>query len=249
MFFILTIDITFNFFCFFTGGYPSEFLDDSNKASFWANKSSEFDSSLLSYVNIDLDEIDMTMSIASNTDASMKSSESFEMITDRKSICELRIFNVNTELFKSRLSNQCIKLKIFGLLLIDARQIYGTDYQLLAASHSQIELDSKTGRIKERMFNGLERKKSDSEAMKFKPLISIDLMVISDHDSNNKEYILKSSFSVLDIVLNPETISELIMLFYSTYLNITSVTNKGKNFLKIILATVVELQRKLGKFA
>ena len=219
----------YNFFFYFIEGYPSEFLDDSNQASFWTNKNSEFDSSLLSYVNINLDEIDMTMSIAGNTEDSVKSSESFDLIMDRKSICELRIFNVNTELFKSKLSNQYIKLKIFGLLLIDARQIYGTDYQLLAASHSQIELDSKTGRIRERMFNGLERKKSDSEAMKLKPLISIDLMIINDLDSNNKEYILKSSFSVLDIVLNPETISELIMLFYSTYLNITSASNKGNN--------------------
>lgn len=148
---------------------------------------------------------------------------SLDLIMARKSICELRIFNVNTELLKSRDANQLVRLKIFGLLLIDARQIYGTDYQLLAASHRQIELDSKTGRITERSGFSFERQPSESKEEskeKLKPLISMDLIALDKSESNHKEYIVKSSFSMLDIVLNPETISELIMLFYSSYLNI-----------------------------
>jgi len=151
------------------------------------------------------------------------------MLMERRSICELRIFNVNCEFLKSQHANQLLSFKIFGLLLIDARQIYGTDYQLLAASHSQIELDSKTGRITERTTaeREFERKKSvDDEATT--PLIKMDLIVKSSLASNCKEYVLKSSFSMLDIVLNPETISELIMLFYSSYLNITSSSSSNE---------------------
>ncbi len=177
-------------------------------------------------MNLDIDEIDMTMSISGKDKNKLNQvNRSLDLIMARKSICELRIFNVNSELLKSRDNNQLVRLKIFGLLLIDARQIYGTDYQLLAASHSQIELDSKTGRITERTgISCLERQKSETEEVqeKLKPLISMDLIALDKSESNQKEYIVKSSFSMLDIVLNPETISELIMLFYSSYLNITS---------------------------
>lgn len=207
----------------FQSTYPSEFLDDADSTCFWTDKNLEFNSSLSTYINLDIDEIDMTMSIAGIKDDFGKS---LEMIMKRKSICELRIFNVNSEFLKSQNANQLVRLKIFGLLLIDARQIYGTDYQLLAASHSQIELDSKTGRITERTFNNLKQQQSEDEEDKLNPLIKMNLVIIDNKDSNRKEYILKSSFSMLDIVLNPETISEIILLFYSSYLNITS-SSKG----------------------
>lgn len=217
--------LNYYFYILFQDSYPSEFLDDSNPSLFWTTKSQEFDSSLSSYINLDIDEIDMTMSISGKDKNNLNQvNRSLDLIMARKSICELRIFNVNTELLKSRDANQLVRLKIFGLLLIDARQIYGTDYQLLAASHRQIELDSKTGRITERSgFSSFERQPSESNDEskgKLKPLISMDLIALDKSESNHKEYIVKSSFSMLDIVLNPETISELIMLFYSSYLNI-----------------------------
>ncbi len=209
----------------FEATYPDEFLQTGEALSslFWSTKKSEFASSLSAYINIDLDEIDITMS-GNNFSSTSKTSRPMSMLMERRSICELRIFNVNCELLKSQYANQLLSFKIFGLLLIDARQIYGTDYQLLAASHSQIELDSKTGQITERSTskNKLERQKSVDNDDTLKPLIKMDLIVIGSSTSNCKEYILKSSFSMLDIVLNPETISELIMLFYSSYLSITS---------------------------
>ena len=180
---------------------PKEFLNknDSNSGGV------EFNTCLLNYINLNVDEIDMTMSVAA------------------KSICELKIFDVNSEYMTSSLGNKLVRFRIYGLLLIDARQIYGTDYQLLAASHDQIEIDSKTGRITER---NLESQKNASKKI-INPLINIDLIINIGHKSGrNKEYILKASFSMLDIILNPETISELIMLYYFSYLNINNKENK-----------------------
>jgi hypothetical protein len=45
---------------------------------------------------------------------------------------------------------------------------------------------------------------------------------------NSKEFLLDSSFSSLDIILNPETLSELIILFYSVYLNISTYQDEKK---------------------
>ncbi len=146
-------------------------------------------------------------------------------------------------LFEGEWGNQMIRFKIFGLLLIDARQIYGSDYQLLAASHNQIELDSRTGRITERnnpqFHHNHKTAHHDASAfMQSKPLINIDLIIATNKlkqttneplNKNKKEYILNSTFSMLDVILNPETISELIMLFYVSYLNINDTTKKSSS--------------------
>jgi len=172
----------------------------------------EFESSLLTYVSLNVNEIDMTISIN-------KMNEDQLINIERKSICELKIYNVNSEVMSNISGNQLVKFKIVGLLLIDARQIYGTDYQLLAASHNQVELDSKTGRIMDRFYKPRKSLHEVDLKSTLNPLINIDLVI----KKNNyiKEYTLKSSFSTFDIILNPETISEIIMLFYSSYLSIS----------------------------
>jgi vacuolar protein sorting-associated protein 13D len=195
----------------------NEFIESS-----YDNK--EFETSLLTYISVSLNEIDMTISVNKvKNDNGLE--EEFEkedkLFTERKSNCELKIYNVNSELMSNINGNQLITFKIVGLLLIDARQIYGTDYQLLAASHNQVELDAKTGRIMDRIFKPRKSlNELDPKSMALNPLINIDLIV--KNKANIKEYIVKSSFSTFDIILNPETISEMIMLFYSSYLNISS---------------------------
>ena len=188
-----------------TSNAPLEFL-----ASTVDHK--EFESSLLTYVSLNVNEIDMTISIN-------KMNEDKLITIERKSICELKIYNVNSEVMSNINGNQLVKFKIFGLLLIDARQIYGTDYQLLAASHNQVELDSKTGRIMDRFLKPRKSLHELDLKSTLNPLINIDLVV--KKNANIKEYTLKSSFSTFDIILNPETISEIIMLFYSSYLSIS----------------------------
>lgn len=141
--------------------------------------------------------------------------------------------------------NKLLKFKIVGLLLIDARQIFGVDYQLLAASHNQVELDSRTGRIMERLNSATV---SPTRARKFihefepnkpgiHPLINIDL-IVRNNNKNCKEYILKSSFSTFDIILNPETISEIITMFYSSYLSISSSREESNEVQNEIVETL-----------
>lgn len=104
------------------------------------------------------------------------------------------------------------------MLLIDARQIYGRDYQLLAASHSSVLLDANTGGLVnnrlELLGNGANQPQQEQ-----KPLINIDLLMSHDH-----ELIVDSTFSTLDVVLNPETISELVIFAYTIYLNLSKPT-------------------------
>lgn len=106
------------------------------------------------------------------------------------------------------------------MLLIDARQIYGIDYQLLAASHNNILLDTETGIIINRL-TGLQEDLTKNE----QPLIVIDLDFKSE--GNDRQLCLDTSFSTLDIVLNPETISELCIFGHSIYLNISATNTSG----------------------
>ncbi|CAF1007436.1 unnamed protein product, partial [Brachionus calyciflorus] len=109
---------------------------------------------------------------------------------------------------------QCPKMAsdLNNMLLIDARQIYGSDYQLLAASHENILLDSNTGTI----INRLTGLKED---------LSIESTNLARYDEVNVDV----SFSTLDLTLKPETISEIIILIYGVYLNINKKENFSKN--------------------
>ena len=158
-----------------------------------------------------------------------------------------RVLNVDFIFRSSFCISKFFKHKKIKLFIIFVLLLLGTDYQLLVASHSQIELDSKTGRIIERTTTSNDfsnnnkfeqRRKSSGSSYKVEdnkivsnPLISMYLIVKNNVESNYKEYIVKSLFSMLDIVLNPETISELVLLFYSSYLNITS-SRKGQRFIE-----------------
>jgi hypothetical protein len=67
--------------------------------------------------------------------------------SDLKSLCELKVFSIDFNLIIDFEHEINFKMSLFQLLLIDARQIYGHDYQLLAASHNKIILDKQTGQI------------------------------------------------------------------------------------------------------
>ncbi len=80
-------------------------------------------------INTCLDELDVQIYGATNT------------IQDTVySIAEFKLNRIKCELMKYDNMNMNIKFSIFSLLLIDALQIYGQDYQLLASSHQYASL-------------------------------------------------------------------------------------------------------------
>ena len=121
----------------------------------------------------------------------------------------------------------------FSPKLVNNKQLFliflGPDYQLLAASHSNFTLDSKTGQIASRSED------TNATLAAADPLINIDLWLkepasstlaaaaAADDRSPFGEVVCVSTFSTLDILLNPETISELIILGYSVMLNVSTL--------------------------
>ena len=198
-----------------------EFLEQNSLCQCDLKSMDETSNSILCHLELKVDEVDVTMSIT-------------EVLGSRQSVAELKIFTVNAEFTQSSIGSKLLRFKIFSLLLIDARQLYGTDYNLLAASHSQLELDSKTGLLMDRQSppRFKSRVNSSDTNSHFNPLINIDLEIKPSCkcSSKHKELNLKFSFSTLDLILNPETISEIIVLFYGTYLNISDKPiNKVEN--------------------
>ena len=156
-------------------------------------------------INMCLNEINLTMSGSSNEN-------------DRHhhhSIAELRIFKINSEIIKTNSLNNSIKFSIYSLLLIDVLQIYGADYQLLAASHSNVIVDTKTDSL-------VDIKNDDGD---HKVLINFEMNIVHNKALNLVENFIDTSFSTLDLILNPETMSELIILFYSSFIHISNLTS------------------------
>lgn len=110
------------------------------------------------------------------------------------------------------------------MLIIDACQIYGTDYQLLAASHNNILLDTRTGMIVNRTTGAKEDLMSNTNERP--PLVNIELEMKSD-PQNGRQLSFDTSFSSLDIVLNPETISELCIFAHSIFFNISLTSSSS----------------------
>ena len=160
-------------------------------------------------MELKLMEVDITMSV--------QNAELHETLghIDPKSICELKFYMINSMLELNSKFEVDFRLSLYNMLLIDARQIYGPDYQLLAASHKNILFDSNTGSITNQIGNELTRNQ--------KPLISINMILTSQIEQNTAWYdelSIDANFSTLDLVLNPETLSEIIILLYGVYLNI-----------------------------
>lgn len=160
-------------------------------------------------MELKLNEVDITMSV--------QNSELHETLghIDPKSICELKFHTISSLIQLNNKFDVDFSLSLLNMLLIDARQIYGPDYQLLAASHENVLLDSSTGTITNQIGSEFTRNQ--------KPLICLNMLITSQIEQNMARYdelSIDASFSTLDLVLNPETLSEIIILLYGVYLNI-----------------------------
>ena len=208
-------------------------------------------SNLASYLNVDLklNEVDITMSLSRTNSQNLKKSDAQngnDMTLDEldeenqdsesdedeqdvdvfgtsckshhldlKSLCELKLYSISSSIRLTQTSHLKFELSLHNMLLIDAHQIYGVDYQLLAASHSNVVLDSQTGLIK----NSITGQQEDLTASA--PLININV------EKRLNRVDCHAIFSNLDIILNPETIAEIVILVYSVYFNVSNENVKS----------------------
>jgi vacuolar protein sorting-associated protein 13D len=73
---------------------------------------------------------------------------SLEVQSCGRSICELQVTGVKTGLTQ-RSTDTNITLSVHGLLLVDAIQSYGPDFELLVASHRHVGMDSLSGSLRQ----------------------------------------------------------------------------------------------------
>ncbi|TRY87039.1 hypothetical protein DNTS_009138 [Danionella cerebrum] len=156
-------------------------------------------------------------------------------------ISVLKVFGTNAH-FVKRPYDAMVSLTVHGLYLVDTLQTYGSDFDLLVASHKHLSFDIPTGSLREsqpaspvtpdnKERTGMHRDYSDLAFDKASPrgspmrdqeaLIKLEYQFISsDCPSMNLDSSLQvTSMQVnnLDIILNPETIVELLKFLQQSF--------------------------------
>ncbi|XP_032690797.1 vacuolar protein sorting-associated protein 13D isoform X2 [Odontomachus brunneus] len=72
----------------------------------------------------------------------------FELQSRGRSVAELQVSGVRAALSK-RMADLSISLSVHGLLLVDAIQVLGSDFELLMASHKHVGMDSISGSLRD----------------------------------------------------------------------------------------------------
>ncbi|KAG5282212.1 hypothetical protein AALO_G00053510 [Alosa alosa] len=158
-------------------------------------------------------------------------------------ISVLKVFGTNAH-FVKRPYDAEVSLTVHGLLLVDTLQTYGSDFDLLVASHKHLSFDVPTGSLREsqptspvspdgrspepsdlhRESSGLPFEKVSPMSSFFKDqeaLIKLEYQFVSsDCPSMNLDSSLQvTSMQVnnLDIILNPETMVELLKFLQQSF--------------------------------
>uniref|UniRef100_A0A3Q0RXJ4 Vacuolar protein sorting 13 homolog D n=1 Tax=Amphilophus citrinellus TaxID=61819 RepID=A0A3Q0RXJ4_AMPCI len=164
--------------------------------------------------------------------------------SDGRYISVLKVFGTNAH-FVKRPYDAEVALTVHGLLLVDTLQTYGSDFDLLVASHKHLSFDIPTGSLRESQPSSPvsadgrspEHQRSYSEYSSHLPsdglspfssffkdqeaLIKLEYQFVSsDCPSMNLDSSLQvTSMQVnnLDIILNPETMVELLKFLQKSF--------------------------------
>lgn len=153
--------------------------------------------------------------------------------SDGRYISVLKVFGTNAHFVKRPYDTE-VSLTVHGLLLVDTLQTYGSDFDLLVASHKHLSFHIPTGSLRESQPSspvspeqqGLHTDQSINVALDTflkdqDVLIKLEYQFVSsDCPSTN----LNSSLQVtsmqvnnLDIILNPETMVELLKFLQKSF--------------------------------
>ena len=187
-------------------------------------------------LNLKLKELNITMSAIRTQDELLKRQLFIRSLSndlnERKSLCELKIYSIDFSTNVKMNKDLHMKLDVSNLLLIDARQIYGLDYQLLAASYENIYIDESSNQIKINCENLVEQTNGHI----------VDSCIKMEISHINDEFLLNVFLNKLDLILNAETISETIIFIYGIYLNL--LNNEENSSIKMKPVTLSNEQNK-----
>ncbi|KMY99285.1 vacuolar protein sorting-associated protein 13D [Drosophila simulans] len=161
-----------------------------------------------------------------------------EMQSTERSIAELQIIGARAGLTKEPHETN-ISMSVHGLLLVDAIQSFGPDFELLVASHRHVGMDSLSGSLKHSAIvsptspgspnffdratsphmitKAVQNIKMGDRSTEFcddedsTALISVDIKIVPPNESNSMQLHTTSiTFNSLDIIANQDTIIEIL---------------------------------------
>ncbi|XP_067328891.1 intermembrane lipid transfer protein VPS13D isoform X8 [Anolis sagrei] len=145
-------------------------------------------------------------------------------------ISVLKVFGTNAHFIKRPYDAE-VSLTVHGLLLVDTMQTYGSDFDLLVASHKNLSLDVPTGSLRDsrtqypvggpgkaRPLDGKHPGTASEPTGRSVPhdesLIKLEYQFVSTEcpsmNLDSSLQVISVQMNNLDIILNPETIVELI---------------------------------------
>lgn len=149
--------------------------------------------------------------------------------SDGRYISVLKVFGTKAH-FVKRPYDADVSLTVHGLLLVDTMQTYGSDFDLLVASHKHLSFDSHMGSLCDNqpsipeVSSGMptDEAPSDGSFLKDKEaLIKLEYQFVSsDCPSMNLDsslQVMSMQINSLDIILNPETMVELLRFLQKSF--------------------------------
>ncbi|XP_029011059.1 intermembrane lipid transfer protein VPS13D isoform X2 [Betta splendens] len=164
--------------------------------------------------------------------------------SDGRYISVLKVFGTNAH-FVKRPYDAEVSLTVHGLLLVDTLQTYGSDFDLLVASHKHLSFDIPTGSLKESQPSSpvlspdgkssehlgqntetclpmsMDRTSPSSFLKDQEALIKLEYQFVSsDCPSMNLDsslQVISMQVNNLDIILNPETMVELLKFLQKSF--------------------------------
>ncbi|XP_037024186.1 vacuolar protein sorting-associated protein 13D isoform X2 [Bradysia coprophila] len=155
---------------------------------------------------------------------------SLEVQSRGRSIAELQVTGVKAG-FSRRPEDTNLTLSVHGLLLVDAMQSYGQDFELLIASHRHVGIDSVSGSLKQSEPCSPQSPGSPDPTLHYdrrptsphtiskalsnlqrNALITVEVLFVTPEPGSGGEQlqIANIQFNNLDIIANQETIVELM---------------------------------------
>ncbi|KAE8593143.1 hypothetical protein XENTR_v10019000 [Xenopus tropicalis] len=154
-------------------------------------------------------------------------------------ISVLKVFGSNAHFLKRPYDAE-VTLTVHGLLMVDTMQTYGSDFDLLMASHKNLSFDAPTGSLRESRAQSpvspvseandfaqpntgvFKDKYNCSENLKDQEsLIKIEYQFVSSEcpsmNLDSSLQVMTVQVNNLDIILNPETIVELISFLQKSF--------------------------------
>lgn len=164
--------------------------------------------------------------------------------SDGRYLSVLKVFGTNAH-FVKRPYDAEVSLTVHGLLLVDTLQTYGSDFDLLVASHKHLSFDVPTGSLRESQPSSpvssdgrspehqghhteplsgipLERTSPFSSFLKDQDvLIKLEYQFVSSDcpsmNLNSSLQVTSMQVNNLDIILNPETMVELLKFLQKSF--------------------------------